>query len=479
VAASRRAGAWARGFALLATLRAGSLVHADVGTGRAALPAADRVWMPVTEAAPISVAASGGYGVTESQEGEGAHHRVEGSLAAAAGLTPNIAVSLAFDGHYDMHPGGDTSAVGTPQLGVVAGMHATESIRVGAALQLQVPGRTAPSLDFRALALSLSGLAAWNAGRDFTLAGKLGFRFDQTKNAAPDVSRLSYADRLALGLSDFNAVPFGVAAFQRIAAFELLGELSGEALVGAHAPDLLHSPLRAALGGRWPVASSVVGELLLELSLSQRSQYSRVEPLIPAEPRFSVGLGVRYTPDFRKPAPAPPPPVVAPPAMTRLHGDVSDPDGLRLGSIHVTVRVAGREYSVSTSDDGGFDLDDLPRGRAQVAIDGPGLVPATQQVELDRAEVVLPLQAARAAVSSQLRGLVRSFAGSALPAQVRVLPDAGVVTADKDGRFMLELQAGEYEVEIECAGYLTQHRKISVQDNGVTLLNVELHEVPR
>jgi uncharacterized membrane protein len=44
---------------------------------------------------------------------------------------------------------------------------------------------------------------------------------------------------------------------------------------------------------------------------------------------------------------------------------------------------------------------------------------------------------------------------------------------------MLELQAGEYEVEIECAGYLTQHRKISVQDNGVTLLNVELHEVPR
>jgi hypothetical protein len=455
-------------------------VHADVGSGRAAVPAADRVWLPVTEAAPVSVAASGGYGVIESQAGEGAHHRVEGSLAAAAGVTPNVAISLGFDGRHDIHPDGDSDAVGTPQLGVLAGVRVSESVRLGGGLQLQVPGRTAPSLDFSALALSLNALAAWDARRDFTLAGKLGFRFDQTAQAAPDVSRLSNADRLSLGLSEFNAVPFGVAAFQRIAGFELLGELSGEVLVGSNAPDLLHSPLRAALGGRWPVASSFSGELLFELSLSKRPDYTSVGPLIPVEPRFSVGLGVRYAPTFGKPAPAPAPlPVVAPAATTRLHGDVLDAEGVALGSVRVTVRVAGREFSASTSDDGAFELGDLPRGSAQLTIDGPGVIPATQPVELDRDEVVLPLQAARAPVSSQLRGLVRSFAGSALPAQIRVLPEAGTVTADKDGRFMLELRAGEYEVEIECAGYLTQHRKISVQDNGVTLLNVELHEVPR
>jgi hypothetical protein len=459
-------------------LRGASLAHADVGAGRAAVPAADRVWTPVTDAPPLSVAASAGYGVTESQAGEGAHHRVEGTLAAAVGLTPNIAASLGFEGRYDIHPDGDSGAVGTPQLGLVGGVHAADSVRIGAALQLVVPGRSAPSLDFSALALSMCGLAAWDAGQHFTLAGLLGFRFDKSANAAADAERLSNADRLALGLSDFNAVPFGLAAFQRVASIELLAELSGEVLVGADAPDVLHSPLRAALGGRMPILPTLMAELLLELSLSQRSEYARIAPLIPQEPRFTIGLGLRYAPDFGAAKPPPPAPVVAP-ERTRLSGEISDPDGVRLAGVRVTVRVAGREYSVSSEDDGSFVLEDLPRGTAQIGIEGAGLLPSTQPVALDRREVVLPLQVARAAVSAQLRGLVRSFTGAALPARVRVLPDAGAVTADKDGRFMLELQAGEYEVEIECAGYLTQHRKISVQDNGVTLLNVELHEVPR
>jgi hypothetical protein len=70
---------------------------------------------------------------------------------------------------------------------------------------------------------------------------------------------------------------------------------------------------------------------------------------------------------------------------------------------------------------------------------------------------------------------VRSFEGTALAASVRVLPAGSGVNADKDGRFVVELRPGDYEVEIECSGYLTQRRKVTVQDNGVTLLNVELH----
>ena len=89
---------------------------------------ADRVWTPVTDAPPLSMAASAGYGVTESQAGEGAHHRVEGTLAAAVGLTPNIAASLGFNGRYDIHP--RISAIAarsvTPQLGLVGGVHAAD-----------------------------------------------------------------------------------------------------------------------------------------------------------------------------------------------------------------------------------------------------------------------------------------------------------------------------------------------------------------
>ena len=69
---------------------------------------------------------------------------------------------------------------------------------------------------------------------------------------------------------------------------------------------------------------------------------------------------------------------------------------------------------------------------------------------------------------------VRSFDGAPLPAQVRLLPAGSSVSADKDGRFVLELAPGSYQVEIECSGYRTQRRKVIVQKNGVTVLNVEL-----
>jgi hypothetical protein len=41
------------------------------------------------------------------------------------------------------------------------------------------------------------------------------------------------------------------------------------------------------------------------------------------------------------------------------------------------------------------------------------------------------------------------------------------------------LPPGVYQVEIACDGYLTQRRKVTVQENGVTVLNVELHEAQR
>jgi hypothetical protein len=442
------------------------------------LAAADRVLFPVTSAPPLAVAVSGGYGLTESLAGEGAHHRVVGGLAAGLGFSPNLALSVGFDGRYDRHPAGDSSALGAPQLSLVAGVEALPGVRVGAGLQLMVPGRNAPSLDLNAPALSATALAAWTSAHGLTVAGMFGFRLDESAQAAPEVARLSNADRLALGLSDFNALPAGVAVFQAFGASELFGELSAEWLIGRDAPSALLSPLRAALGGRLQLQPGLTGELMLETSLSKRPSYTTVEALVPVEPRVSIGIGVRYTPDF---SPEPPPaPVAAVPAAlrTRLFGAVLDPDAARLPGVHVSIQVGDEARTVTSDARGEYAFDDLPRGVARLTIDGPGLLSTSQELTLAAAVVLLPLRAARVEAGAQLRGLVRSFAGAALQAEVRV-PAAGQrVTADKGGRFMLELRAGEYEVEIECAGYLTQRRKISVQDNGVTLLNVELHEAP-
>jgi hypothetical protein len=460
-------------------------VLADVGNVQAALPAADRVLTPVTDAAPLAVATTAGYGVIESQAGEGAHHRLAGSLAAALGFGHHLALSLAFDGRYDRHPAGDTSAVGTPQLTLVGGVDVGSGLRLGANLGLRVAGRTAPSLDVNAAALTAQGLASWALRRGVSVAAMAGFRLDQTASAAPNLMALSNADRLSLGLSAFDAVPFGVAVFQRLRRHVLFGEFSGEWLVGKGAPAALRSPLRAAVGGRLHVSESFSGELLLELGLSRRPSYTTIEALIPVEPRFGVSLGVRYAPgpapaaaSVTSPAPPKGPAPVVAARNTRLRGFVFDPDGVRVEGVRVTIDVAGVGQQVESGPDGEYLFETLPLGRAIVTLEGPGLVTTRQELELTQSDMLLPLQAARQEPRAQLRGLVRSFAGVPLAAVVRV-PDVGqTVVADKAGRFMLELRAGDYEVQIECAGYLTQRRKISVQDNGVTLLNVELHEAP-
>ncbi|MEM6959051.1 MAG: carboxypeptidase-like regulatory domain-containing protein, partial [Myxococcota bacterium] len=71
-----------------------------------------------------------------------------------------------------------------------------------------------------------------------------------------------------------------------------------------------------------------------------------------------------------------------------------------------------------------------------------------------------------------LRGLVRDFRGRSLEATVRV----GEATAqtDADGVFELNLEAGEHEVTIVSDGFQTQTRTVTVDEGGVTVMNVDM-----
>ena len=77
----------------------------------------------------------------------------------------------------------------------------------------------------------------------------------------------------------------------------------------------------------------------------------------------------------------------------------------------------------------------------------------------------------------QLRGIVRSFRGGTVDADVNI--DGG----DKDlhaeqGRFELDVTPGVHEVRISARGYTTQVRRVRVEENGVTLLNIDLKKAP-
>jgi uncharacterized membrane protein len=73
----------------------------------------------------------------------------------------------------------------------------------------------------------------------------------------------------------------------------------------------------------------------------------------------------------------------------------------------------------------------------------------------------------------QIRGLVGSFKGSNLSAEIKIDP-LGLTLRTQDGRFEADVAPGTYEVTITAPGYETQHRRVEVEKNGVTLLNADL-----
>lgn len=458
-AVSARANAWG-------SVVSNGVVSNGQLSGRDAVPAIDQVLLPLPVTPTVTTAATLGYGVTESQTGEGAHHRVEGTVAAALPVIRDLALSLALDGRYDAHPDTHAAAVALPRLRAIYTRSVGERLQLGAAATFE----TAASFRFADPVLTGSLLAAWQLERAWWLSGLLGFRFDAS---AHDAS-VSSAQRLTAAASDFHALPVGVSALARIGPVALGAELSGELLLGVKAPALLQSPLRAAVVARVPLVAGLTGELLMRVGLSQRPAYARAEPSSPVEPRFVIALGVRAA--FE---PAPAPRKMAPPAQTRVLGVIEDADGAPLSAATVLVRVGVVQRTVQTSADGSFELTHMPRGPAQLEISADGFLTSTQSAQLDQPEVTVSYHVERRALSAQLRGLVRSFEGTALTAVVRVSHPFTSVTADNDGRFVLELSPGVYQIEIECGGYLTQRRKVRVQENGVTVLNVELLAAPR
>src|SRR5690242_13001286 len=73
-----------------------------IGDTAWALPGIVRVGVPASGPRRFAAAGSAGYGFTEGQgSGDGAHHRLGGSVAAAVAPLPLLELALRFDGRYD------------------------------------------------------------------------------------------------------------------------------------------------------------------------------------------------------------------------------------------------------------------------------------------------------------------------------------------------------------------------------------------
>ena len=69
---------------------------------------------------------------------------------------------------------------------------------------------------------------------------------------------------------------------------------------------------------------------------------------------------------------------------------------------------------------------------------------------------------------------MRSYQGKPLAAKIRIEPGGLEGQTDETGMFQIDVQPGEYDVEIESAGFATQRRHVKVDKQGVVVINADL-----
>jgi hypothetical protein len=437
----------------------------------------------------VTLAASAGYGATFLR---GRHDRALGSLALAVVPLDWLALSLELTGRIDSHPrdalGKSVTGTGDPFLRARLGRKLGKAgFSLGGELGLWLPGRDAPSFRADALTPEFKLLLALQRGR-LSLLGLLGARIDQSSASAPDLTRLREVDRVTLGLSDSHALLLGLGLGYLVAPrLSLFAELSADLLLGAKAPALSESPLRASAGGRCFVVDGVQLELSLHGSLSQRPRLAAGDPLVPIEPRIAVLFGVRATFGAPKPKPATQAAaVLLPPSepahLASLSGVLTDPTGAPLPEVRVKLLANDGLLETISDAQGRYSFEQLHPGKAELRADASGFKSANWQVEIKGADIQLPPRALEPGESTGvLRCLVRSFESAALKAEVSVRDARGRRVAsgntDSAGSVEFSLSPGEYRVMIEAAGYRGQRSQVRVDANEVAILNVDMRTI--
>jgi hypothetical protein len=478
-----------------------------VGVGDARGALAGFVYTRVAAERPqgFAVRALAGYGLTESTGPvAGAHHRVGMSLGVSGQPLRWLGIGLALDGRYDLHPddgaGRDRGFVTQSMLEVRATPTLDNGLSLGVAVAAFAYGNTAHAFDVGALTLESSALVSYGAPR-FRVAGELGYRLDRSDAAAPGpLVMLRPGDRLALGMSSFDAVLVRLGGAVRLGPLDVYAEWTLDALLGSGNPGIAASPMHLALGARYPIGRTLLVDVFADTCLSQRPPLPNGGPYVRVDPRLFVGVALAYRYGGRSGRADPngdlpdadgrpidpdadrPPNDVRPdaPHGRTLTGTLLDASGAPLVDAHVVVEVDGERVEGYSDAEGRFVLEGIPDGVATVHVDAVGHLPRSET--LGGGELALPGGAFRlesASAHGVLRGLVVGFDGEPVVATITVMPGHHTASSRAEGdravgQFELTLAPGRYSVRVESHGYATQTRDVTLTDGGVTILNVEL-----
>lgn len=475
--------------------------------GYAAMPGG--LHAPSAETLPkgaVEVALLGGFGQRKGLLGT--DHKLSrgiGDLAVAFAPTDLITIGLSLDGRADKHsPSKDDGYVGDPHL-MVRAAKPSGNLRFGGQLGIWVPGKDAPSVAGSAISVDARGLLSLKAGPGL-LSFSAGFRLDNSANSA-DPAKLSLADRVSLGVSEFHALLGGVHLGIPSGKLVFGVEASADFFVGRGNTPMGATSAHAAPNALIRLGGSVAYHITNEWSalvFLEGAKVPRISPaeiaandirLIAYEPTFTGGVGIsarfggpkRDTSSIISHDPID----ITVVETADLSGEVVDEAGKPVVGAKVEVKAKNNTGTAVTDDKGAFSVSKLPIGKTvkgvttlddtgvEVSVNVDGKKPVrTSMILVKGGNAVRKIALEPMLPPGQLRAVVRSVVtGKALPgAKITIEPGAKRATSDAEGKFEIDLAPGAYKLKVSSPGLADQDLDVTIDPNGVAIKNIELHK---
>ena len=147
-------------------------------------------------------------------------------------------------------------------------------------------------------------------------------------------------------------------------------------------------------------------------------------------------------------------------------------------AIGIILSVTGRLGVAQVADDEIAVLVNYLNGKKEV-VTTPGFtlyLPFVQEIYLlDRSSQEFRMEGNKYISNNHVPRLtVRAVDGSPLQAVIRISPLGRDFETDEQGEFEVDIPPGRYRVYVSAEGYALQRRTVVIEENGVTMLNVDL-----